>query len=184
MFKENTAESLTEAYRLFLIASQKQHSYAFYNVAYCLYFGKGVEKDFEKAFHNFELADQRGIIEGSYRLGLCLQQGKGVVEDEAKGFTYIKKAAEAGYLMAQETLAECYLYGIGIEVKDVNEANRLFWDASSQGGLKAIMYLGNCFEKGINNIPRNRDSAIELYERAAKMGYVPAIAALKRLGKG
>lgn len=129
-----------EAYKIFELAASKGHKKAMYNKIWCLYYGKGIEKDYNLAYTELEKlhneVSSTNIIE---MLGEMYYFGNGTEKNYNKAFenfSFIEKFnSEAKYYLGQ-----MYLNGYGVE-KDDEKAERYFIDAANMRNKKAITYL-------------------------------------------
>lgn len=101
----------------------------------------------------------------NYRLGdLGLEQDNGIA------FFHLTKSSKLGYAPAQRALGVMYAEGIGTP-KDPQKSYALFESAASTGDARALYLMANTTLSG----PK---VAVELYEKAAKLGSIAAQLAL------
>ncbi len=88
---------------------------------------------------------------------------------QGEALSYLEKSAELGYPLAEGTLGLDYLRGIG-EQSDTEKG--LYWlnRSAEHGQRNAQVVLGEVYEDGSDNVPRNEARAIVLFKQAAAQG--------------
>ena len=79
------------------------------------------------------------------------------------------KAAEQGNAEAQNSLGVCYDHGYGVEENKVKAVD-LFIKAADKGSAWAQHNLGLYYQYGRGGLVKNREKAIEYYQKAAEQG--------------
>ena len=135
----------------------------------CYYNGRGVDKDYSKAVEWYRKAAAQGRADAQNRLGNCYYWGNGVDEDNGKAVEWYLKAAEQGNAEAQNSLGVCYDHGYGVEENKVKAVD-LFIKAADKGSAWAQHNLGLYYQYGRGGLVKNREKAIEYYQKAAEQG--------------
>ncbi len=87
--------------------------YAQFNLALCLYLGRGAAQDREHAVEWWLKAAEQGLPQAQYNLGLCYATGQGVARNPEAAVFWWKKAADLGMQDAAYNLALCFYSGFG-----------------------------------------------------------------------
>jgi len=128
------------------------------------WYRKSAEQGHSGAMSNFAMR-----LEDGYRGGSSFS---GRTEDEV--LAWLRKSAEAGETAGQLNLAVRL-----VDRGEEEEGMRWFKRAAVQGEPKAMVALGQAYEKG-KGVAKDDKFARALYQRAADRGYIPAYI---RLGK-
>lgn len=173
-----------QAFRLFTLAADLQHSGACYRLAQ-LYQNppEGFRRDRKRAVKYYRMAAEQGHLGAIYSLGVCYSEGDGVVCDYAVAVKLLSVAARQHYGNAAEILEKlkqrrhlkagqkaysistiCYRKG------DVATAIRFRTIAAQLGCARAMYILGCHYEFG-DGVPMDRDRANAWYTRAARAGF-------------
>ncbi|MDJ0907748.1 MAG: tetratricopeptide repeat protein [Woeseiaceae bacterium] len=166
-----------EALALLLPEAEKGEAFAQYNVALLYARGLGTAVDEVEAVRWYTLAAEQGDLNATSNLGLMYSQGRGVGRDKARAAELFMVAAEAGIGMAQNNLASLYLSGEGVEQNN-HEAVRWFTLAAEQDVPMAQNSLGLLYcegREGPKPIERDNDKCTYWLQRAAALGYEPAL---------
>lgn len=106
-----------------------------------------------------------------YLLGINYRLGDlGLEQDHGLAFFHLTRSSKLGYAPAQRALGVMYAEGIGTP-KDPQKSYALFESAASTGDARALYLMANTTLSG----PK---VAVELYEKAAKLGSIAAQLAL------
>lgn len=151
--------------------------------------GKGVEKDYAKALELFLDAAGDGYSSAAAHAAQMYAEGLGTRRNMAQAEKFYRKAAEGGSMEGSFNLGLIYARGEGQIAKDPSEAKHWFevaakawstpdWeqDAGAQFGL------GTMYEYGYY-LPKNKQSALLHYRKAAKLGNEDARKRLSVLAK-
>ncbi|MCD8285773.1 MAG: sel1 repeat family protein, partial [Clostridia bacterium] len=140
----------------------------------CYKDGDGVEPDAKEAIKWYQKAAAQSNAESLYFLGEAYYYGICFEEDEAKAFELYKKAAELGYGEAMGMLGVCYIKGQGTE-EDPGEALKWLQQGAEKMSPIALYNLGQVYECGIDSGEVDAADVLDLYDKAAFMGYAPAM---------
>jgi TPR repeat protein len=168
-YRNETSRNYEKAFKLFINASEKNHTLAQYFVGVCYFNGYGIMKNEKLALKYFEITANKNLTRGQKDTGYCYKIGIGIKKDLNKAFYWYEKAANNGNIMAMHNLGKCYINGEGVE-KDFNKAFELF-KKSADGGDSSM--LGYCYSNGIGT-KIDKQKAFELYQKSANLGYKTA----------
>ena len=190
---EKSEEEAVEWYRR---AANNNHSAAQYNLANCLFVGRGCDVDQAEAVEWYRKSAEQGVAVAQKEYGNCLFYGKGCNQNKEEAVKWYRKAAEQGNADAQYALARCLEKGVEYEV-DEEAAVELYKLAGKQGhedSVKALkrlteysqlreaaengdveaqyelgtrLYYGN--ECNVNNV-----EAVKWFRKAAEQGHTKA----------
>lgn len=162
------SENYEEAFTCFLAAAQLGYSKAQFNTGVCYEKGRGVGRDLEKAMHYYGQAAANGHVQAQYRYAKLLLTTRGQQsEDELNtAVKLLEEAAATGLTKAQVCLASVFSQE---PQKDGNKSVQYLKMAAESGDNTALLFLGQCYEKGLG-VPPNLTKAIEYYTQAAEAG--------------
>jgi TPR repeat protein len=163
-----TSENDAKAFKLFIIASEKNHKLAQFYTGNCYLYGLGTTKNEKLAFEYFVKVANKNLSSGQLNIGYCYKQGKGITKDFKVAFYWYEKAANNGNKMAMYNLGCCYKNGNGVE-QDYNKAFELYKQLAEGGYSDGITMLGYCYNNGIGT-KIDKQKAFELYQNAANLG--------------
>lgn len=133
-------------------------------------YGYGCDKSFAKAMEYWNMGAELGNAVCEYQLAMVYMNGiSGIAKDMTKAASYIKSAASKGFtpaVKAMSTLPKEYTEKTETEIITLE-------NAASNGDVKAIYSLANCYFKG-DGIPQSKTKAVDLYTDAAKKGHLPS----------
>lgn len=166
--KNAKSENYEEAFTCFLAAAELGYSKGQFNTGVCYEKGRGVTQDLQKAMHYYGQAADNGHAQAQYRYAKLLLASRAQLnEDELKTATnLLEEASAAGITKAQVCLASIYSR---TPAKDEKKTVQYLQMAAESGDDTALLFLGQCFEKGLG-VPQNLCEAVEYYRRAAKAG--------------
>ncbi|MBP9694128.1 MAG: sel1 repeat family protein [Alphaproteobacteria bacterium] len=104
------------------------------SLAFCYYWGLGVEKNDERMFNLLFQAAGQGFAVARRNLGWCYQEGKGIEKSFRAAFYMYKDALEGGMISALCDLARLYE---AATPPNIHEAERLYRYAASLGLVEA-----------------------------------------------
>ena len=138
-----------KAGRLLESAAHSRDFSAHVDLAFCCYYGHGVQKDRRKAFLLYRKAAEKGAIRGMYNVGLFYDAGEcGVVKQNLRtAFQWYQKAASLGDPDAMFKIAYAYDMGRGV-LKDKRTAVQWYRRAAKKGSHDAMWNLAIFYEKG------------------------------------
>ena len=164
---EKSEEEAVEWYRR---AANNNHSAAQYNLANCLFVGRGCDVEQAEAVEWYRNSAEQGFAVAQKEYGNCLFYGKGCNQNKEEAVKWYRKAAKQGYALAQYALAQCLENGDGFEV-DEEAAVELYKLAGKQGNedaVKALKRLTEYFQ--LREDAENGDVEAQ-YELGTKLYY-------------
>ncbi|KAK2745894.1 hypothetical protein FQN57_003507 [Myotisia sp. PD_48] len=174
---------LDKAFQLFVAASKHGHAEAGYRAALCYEFGWGSKQDGAKAIQFYRQAASKNHPGAMARLAkACLAGDMGLGKRYREGITWLKRAAEsadAQYNSAPYELGLMHETGYGDDVfQDESYAAQLFTRSAELGHAEANYRLGDAYEHGKLNCPRDPALSVHFYTTAAQVGHSLAMMAL------
>jgi TPR repeat protein/uncharacterized caspase-like protein len=133
-----------------------------------LYYGRGVQVNFQESAFWYSKAATGGNSEGMTNLGVLYATGKGVARDEELAVAWYRKAADAGNLRAMSLLGQSYEIGRGIP-KDEALAVSWYQKAAVVGDIQAMIEVGRMYYYG-NGVVNDDVQAFEWYKKASDSG--------------
>lgn len=176
-------EENEKAFPLFVAASKHGHAEAGYRAALCYEFGWGCRKDPAKAVQFYRQSASKSHPGAMTRLGMaCLRSDLGLQGRYKEGVKWLKRAtdvADAQYPTAPYELACMHETGFGDDVfEDASYAAQLFTQAAELGHSGAYYRMGDAYEHGKLNCPRDAALSVHFYTGAAQRGHPMAMMAL------
>jgi TPR repeat protein len=168
---------------LFVAASKHGHAEASYRAGLCNEFGWGCRPDGPKAAQFYRQAASKNHPGAMLRLGrACLSGELGLGKRYREGIKWLKRAAESAdlqYNAAPYELALLHETGFGDDVfKDEGYAAQLITKSADLGHPDANFRLGEAYEHGLLDCPRDPALSIHFYTNAAQSGHAQAQMAL------
>ena len=179
----NGKPDLDRSFPLFLAASKHGHAEAMYRTALCYEYGWGCRVDAAKAVQFYQHAASKNHPGAMLRLGrACLTGEMGLVKRYREGIRWLKRGSESAdlqYNQAPYDLACLHEEGYGPDVfKDESYAAQLYTKAADLGHADAGFRLGEAYEFGQLNCPKDPSLSIHFYTGAAEQGHPRAQMAL------
>ncbi|KAM5356243.1 hypothetical protein ACJ41O_002889 [Fusarium nematophilum] len=175
-------EDYNSAFPLFVLAAKHGHAESGYRTALCYEFGWGCRKDPAKAVQFLRTAASKRHPGAMARLGKACLSGDLGEKRYREGVKWMKLAAEAAdaqYNSAPYQLGCLHETGYGDDVfKDDNYAAELFTQAADLGHPEANYRLGDAYEHGLLNCPRDPALSVHFYTGAAERGHAGAMMGL------
>ncbi|KAL1999000.1 hypothetical protein VTN02DRAFT_5215 [Thermoascus thermophilus] len=176
-------EDYDRAFPLFVAASKHGHAEAGYRAALCYEFGWGSRVDAAKAYQFYRQAASKNHPGAMLRLGrACLNGDMGLGKRHREGVKWLKRAAESAdlqYNSAPYELGLLHETGFGDDVfPDPSYAAQLFTKSADLGHAEANYRLGDAYEHGKLNCPRDPALSVHFYTSAAQLGHPLAMMAL------
>ncbi|KAI9876404.1 MAG: hypothetical protein M1830_006602 [Pleopsidium flavum] len=176
-------EDWDRAFPLFVAASKHGHAEAGYRAALCYEFGWGSRKDPAKAVQFYRQAASKNHPGAMLRLGkACLLGDMGLTNRYREGLKWLRRAAESAdfqYNSAPYELGLLHESGYGDDVfRDESYAAQLFTQSADLGHADANYRLGDAYEHGKLNCPRDPALSVHFYTGAAQAGHPLAMMAL------
>jgi TPR repeat protein len=175
-------EDYNAAFPLFVLAAKHGHAESGYRAGLCYEFGWGCRKDPAKAVQYLRTAASRGHPGAMTRLGKACLSGDLGENRYREGIKWLKRATEASdamYNAAPYQLGVLYETGYGDDVfKDEGYAAELFTQAAELGHADASYRMGDAYEHGKLNCPRDPALSVHFYTGAAERGHTAAMMGL------
>ncbi|KAL4803032.1 hypothetical protein BDV18DRAFT_146140 [Aspergillus unguis] len=176
-------EDYDRAFPLFVAASKHGHVEACYRTALCYEFGWGTRVEASRAQQFYRQAASKNHPGAMLRMAkACLAGDMGLGKRYREGVKWLKRAAEssdAQYPSAPYELGVLHEAGYGDDVfADPSYAAQLFTKSADLGHVEASYRLGDAYEHGKLNCPRDPALSIHFYTGAAQGGHPLAMMAL------
>ncbi|KAJ5124854.1 Tetratricopeptide-like helical [Penicillium bovifimosum] len=176
-------EDHDRAFPLFLAASKHGHVEACYRTALCYEFGWGCRADGGKAVQFYRQAASKNHPGAMMRMAhACIAGDMGLGKRYREGIKWMKRAtesADAQYNSGPYELGLLHEKGFGEDVfPDETYAVQLFTKSAELGHVEACYRLGDAYEYGKLNCPRDPALSIHFYTSAAQHGHPLAMMAL------
>ncbi|MCJ1310934.1 hypothetical protein MMC25_004602 [Agyrium rufum] len=185
LFSKDGREDNERAFPLFVAASKHGHAEAGYRAALCYEFAWGTRKDPPRAVQFYRQSASKNHPGAMSRLGrACLLGDLGLTGRDAQreGLKWLKRAADAAdfqYNSAPYDLGLLHETGFGGDVfQDLSYAAQLFTQSAELGHGEANYRLGDAYEHGKLNCPRDPALSVHFYTGAAQKGHALAMMAL------
>lgn len=175
-------EDYNSAYPLFILAAKHGHAESAYRTALCYEFGWGCRKDPAKAVQYLRTAASKRHPGAMTRLGKACLSGDLGEKRYREGIKWMKLAAEssdAQYNSAPYQLGCLYETGYGDDIfQDASYAAELFTQAADLGHPEANFRMGDAYEHGLLNCPRDPALSVHFYTGAAEREHAAAMMGL------
>lgn len=175
-------EDYNAAFPLFVLAAKHGHAESAYRTALCYEFGWGCRKDPSKAVQFLRSAASKRHPGAMTRLGKACLSGDLGEKRYREGIKWMKLAAEAAdaqYNAAPYQLGCLYETGYGDDIfQDLGYAAELFTQAAELGHPEANYRMGDAYEHGRLNCPRDPALSVHFYTGAAEGGHAGAMMGL------
>ncbi|ROW14794.1 hypothetical protein VPNG_03775 [Cytospora leucostoma] len=175
-------EDYNSAFPLFVLAAKHGHAESAYRTGLCYEFGWGCRKDPAKAVQFLRTAASKRHPGAMTRLGKACLSGDLGEKRYREGLKWLKLAtesADAMYNAAPYHLGCLYEMGYGEDVfKDEGYAAELFSQAADLGHVEANFRMGDAYEHGKLQCPRDPALSVHFYTGAAERGHAAAMMGL------
>ncbi|KAL7629420.1 Chitin synthase 4 [Parahypoxylon ruwenzoriense] len=175
-------EDYNAAFPLFVLAAKHGHAESAYRAGLCYEFGWGCRKDPAKAVQFLRTAASKNHPGAMTRLGKACLSGDLGENRYREGVKWLKRAtesADAMYNAAPYHLGMLYETGYGDDIfKDEGYAAELFTQAAELGHAEASYRMGDAYEHGKLNCPRDPALSVHFYTGAAEGGHPAAMMGL------
>ncbi|TPX16634.1 uncharacterized protein E0L32_003575 [Thyridium curvatum] len=175
-------EDYNSAFPLFVLAAKHGHAESAYRTALCYEFGWGCRKDPAKAVQFLRTAASKRHPGAMTRLGKACLSGDLGEKRYREGIKWMKLAAESAdsvYNAAPYQLGCLYETGYGDDIfQDESYAAELFTQAADLGHPEANYRMGDAYEHGKLNCPRDPALSVHFYTGAAERGHAAAMMGL------
>jgi TPR repeat protein len=175
-------EDYNSAFPLFVLAAKHGHAESAYRTALCYEFGWGCRKDPAKAVQFLRTAAAKRHPGAMTRLGKACLSGDLGEKRYREGIKWLKLATESAdsiYNAAPYQLGCLYETGYGDDIfQDEIYAAELFTQAAELGHPEANYRMGDAYEHGKLNCPRDPALSVHFYTGAAERGHAAAMMGL------
>ncbi|KAJ5097781.1 hypothetical protein N7456_008502 [Penicillium angulare] len=176
-------EDYDRAFSLFVAASKHGHVEACYRAALCYEFGWGTRADGGRAVQFYRQAASKNHPGAMMRMAkACLAGDMGLGKRYREGIKWMKRATESAdtqYNSGPYELGLLHETGFGDDVfADASYAAQLFTKSAELGHVEAAYRLGDAYEHGKLNCPRDPALSIHFYTSAAQAQHPLAMMAL------
>ncbi|KAI1818430.1 HCP-like protein [Poronia punctata] len=175
-------EDYSAAFPLFVLAAKHGHAESAYRAGLCYEFGWGCRKDPAKAVQFLRTAASKNHPGAMTRLGKACLSGDLGENRYREGIKWLKRATESADVMynsAPYQLGTMYETGFGDDIfKDESYAAELFTQAAELGHPEAGFRMGDAYEHGKLNCPRDPALSVHFYTGAAERGHAGAMMGL------
>jgi TPR repeat protein len=175
-------EDYSQAFPLFVLAAKHGHAESAYRTALCYEFGWGCRKDPAKAVQYLRTAASKRHPGAMTRLGKACLSGDLGEKRYREGIKWLKLATESAdsiYNAAPYQLGCLYETGYGDDIfQDESYAAELFTQAAELGHPEANYRMGDAYEHGKLNCPRDPALSVHFYTGGAERGHAAAMMGL------
>ena len=175
-------EDYNTAFPLFILAAKHGHAESAYRAALCYEFGWGCRKDPTRAVQFLRVAATKSHPGAMTRLGRACLSGDLGERRYREGLKWLKLATEAADAInnsAPYHLGCLYEMGYGDDIfMDESYAAELFTQAAELGHAEANYRMGDAYEHGKLNCPRDPALSVHFYTGAAEKGHAAAMMGL------
>lgn len=175
-------EDYNSAFPLFVLAAKHGHAESAYRTGLCYEFAWGCRKDPAKAVQFLRTAASKRHPGAMTRLGKACLSGDLGEKRYREGLKWLKLATESAdtmYNAAPFHLGCLYETGYGDDIfKDEGYAAELFTQAADLGHMEANFRMGDAYEHGKLNCPRDPALSVHFYTGAAERGHAGAMMGL------
>ncbi|KKY26117.1 putative protoplast regeneration and killer toxin resistance protein [Diplodia seriata] len=161
-----------KAFPLFVAASKHGHAESGFRAALMYEHGWGSRKDLAKASQFYRASASKGHPGAASRLGqACIFGELGLGRRDREGLKWLKRASESAdsqYNLGPLLLAKLHEHGHGDDCfKDEAYAAQLYTQAAELGNAEACFKMGECYEHGLLNCPKDPALSVHFYTGAA-----------------
>ncbi|OJD32826.1 protoplast regeneration and killer toxin resistance protein [Diplodia corticola] len=161
-----------KAFPLFVAASKHGHAESGFRAALMYEHGWGSRKDLAKASQFYRASASKGHPGAASRLGqACIFGELGLGRRDREGLKWLKRASESAdpqYNVGPLLLAKLHEHGHGDDCfKDEAYAAQLYTQAAELGNAEACFKMGECYEHGFLNCPKDPALSVHFYTGAA-----------------
>ncbi|KAI0013467.1 HCP-like protein [Xylariaceae sp. FL0662B] len=175
-------EDYNAAFPLFILSAKHGHAESAYRAGLCYEFGWGCRKDPAKAVQFLRTAASKNHPGAMTRLGKACLSGDLGENRYREGVKWLKRAtesADAMYNVSPYHLGTLFETGYGDDIfKDESYAAELFTQAAELGNAEASYRMGDAYEHGKLNCPRDPALSVHFYTGAAERGHAAAMMGL------
>ena len=180
---EGTNKDLTEALAWYKKSAAQNYTPAIFRVAHFYERGKGVERDADTALEWIDKGMQRDKALGLYKLSIFWFNGIALKADYQKAYDYATQAYNLGHVNAAHVLG--WIYDTGkLGVYDWQKAFEYYKEFVDTGDAWGYYYvkLGEFYTFGLGGAPKDKEKAIEMFQKANNETGTAYINVLKKIG--
>lgn len=181
--KQSRTEDFQKAEQLLLSETESGNALAMFELGKLYTSEKLGKKDVEKSVAFYQKALQ-GFLQIEikakklkpflqFRIGQMFQNGLGTDVDMPKAITYFQQSAEHGNVHAKRIVALEYISGEFLK-QDVDKGVSMLTECADDGDKIACYRLGKIYLFGCEEVPQNREKALEYLTFSAEQGNVYA----------
>lgn len=161
-----------QAYAAFLPLAEEGHAQSQFSLGLLYHLGRGMKVDLQKAYEWYKKAAMQENAPGMNNLGMMYLNGEYVAQNRDVAFKLFEKAS-GEHAQAKDNMGQCYENGWGVE-QDIGQAVNFYQLAGDQGYFLGYYHAGQVYEKGYPDEPKNIDTAVEWYIKAAEKNFQKA----------
>ncbi len=151
---------------------------AVFKVAMAYFNGWPVEQNWSAAAKWFAVLARKQNPKAILNLGIILWEESSPLRDTQKAAQLFLEAAKRGEAEAVVYLSECVRYGFTGKDPDPKSALRMLLAAAQEKNLFAVDALGWWLLDGGDDLPKNEQKALSLFQEAWAAGHAPSAHAL------
>ena len=174
---QGVPQDYREAVRWYRRGAEQGNAKAQWQLGCCYERGYGVPKDIDEALKWYRKAAEKGDAKYQYSLGAIYEaDDNGFPQDYEEAVKWYREAA--GHVK--------WNYGLPVDEKWYRKVAKYFeWSHGNvhielANAAPAIYALGRCYEEG-RGVPQDKEEAVKLYRKAARLGNDEAREKLKEL---
>ena len=167
------------AMKEFLQLAETGHAPSQFSVGLIYHLGRGTKVDLAKAYYWYKRSVLNDHVAGINNIGMMYLNGEYVVQNRDVAFRLFKKASTT-HSQAMDNLGQCFENAWGTK-RDIRRAINMYSLAGDNNYLRGWFHLGQLYEKGYPDTPRDIEKAVEWYIKAAERKEAQSIKRLKRL---
>ncbi|XP_061990418.1 F-box protein At1g70590 [Rosa rugosa] len=145
-----------EAVKWLYLASFQGHVRAQYQLAICLYQGRGADRNMKEAARWYLRAAERGYVRAMYNVSLCYKYGDGLVQNHRQARKWMKWAADLGHSKAQ------YEHGLTLFSEGEKITALVYLELATRAGERAAIHIKDVIREQLS--PTSRYNAMLLVE--------------------
>lgn len=163
----------TKAFEWWFKAAKQGSAEAQFSLGECYLDGDGVKENLQEALKWYRKAADQGHEYARISLALCYFLGWGVDQDYVKAADYVRALAKAGNADAQCVYGRC-LYMMNAKTRNYAEAVKWIQKSVENESPSGTYFYGIVLYEGLDGFPQDRQKAVELIRKAARMDFEEA----------
>jgi len=161
--------------------AEEGHAPSQFSLGLMYHLGRGVDKDQAVAYEYYKQSALKEHPPALNNIGMMYLNGDYVAQNRDVAFRLFQKASTT-HAQAMDNLGQCFENGWGVD-RNIRRAREMYQLSGENGYIKGWYHLGQLFEKGYPDTPKNDDTAVEWYIKAAEKKHKKSINRLNRLGR-